>query len=98
MSASPLGWQVILRLTDDRILTPSVASRRAFSTSVLRIGAPFELLFFCAAGTHAHFAVICSRHDAGRFARNLMVSLRRVLSYPVPFERVRRTPIRDQRL
>ena len=91
-----LGRHLILRLVDDRILTPTVADRRALARAVLGIGEPFGLILFSVAGTHSHLATLCGRRDAGRLARNLTNSLRRRLELPVSFEVCRIRPINDQ--
>ena len=60
---SALGQHLMLRFTDDRIMTPSIESRCAFARTVLRIGRPFGLLFFAAAGTHSHTVLIATKSE-----------------------------------
>jgi len=93
---SALGQHLMLRFTDDRIMTPSLESRCAFARTVLRIGRPFGLLFFAAAGTHSHTVLIATESEAARFAQALECALRWALQVPVPFERYRRKPVLSQ--
>jgi hypothetical protein len=94
---SPLGWQVILRLTDGRVIAPRVAQRRLVTRMVHRHGRDRALLAFCVVGDHVHVLLLCSRVEAGRFAHAIETSLRHVLELPVSFEAARIRPIDGQR-
>ena len=59
-----IGWQVILRLEDDRVLTPTPAQRRVFADTTQRVGRRCRAYVFEAPDTHAHVAAHCSLGDA----------------------------------
>jgi hypothetical protein len=93
----PLAWHVILRLSDDRVLAPDVATRRLLARIVLRFGGPLGLLAFRAADTHLHALLLGSRPDVGRFAWLSELSYQARRHPGVPFDRPRFKPVLDQR-
>ena len=92
-----LGWHVMLRLEDDRVLAPSVAARRAVARAVLRVGGSHRMFVFNAADTHLHVGLLSDRGSAGRFSQSVKLALASALELPVPFELPRMVPIRDRR-
>ena len=80
-----IAQHLMLRLADDRVLTPTTAASRAFARAVLDIGEAGGLLAFRAADTHAHVVLLGDRDAAGQIGRRLEVRLRWALDLPVPF-------------
>jgi hypothetical protein len=93
----PIGWQIVSRLADGRIIAPTLPERRRLARVVLELGKSRGLLVFSGSDNHLHLATAASRMVAGELARAAEVSLRKNLALPVPFERARITPIHDQR-
>jgi hypothetical protein len=69
------AWHITMRLSDDTIIAPSPTARRTVSRCFLRKGEPAGLLAFATADTHLHALVVCSRVQAGRFARIVEITL-----------------------
>ncbi len=93
----PLAQHLMLRLRDDRVLVPSVRSRRVLATTVLRLAREVRLLAFRAADTHLHLAVACGRREAGELARRLEIGLQQRLGLEVGFAPAHLEPIQRQR-
>jgi hypothetical protein len=91
-----LGYHVIQRLEDDRVLVRDAAERRAYADTVLRIGKEAGLFCFGLPDNHSHVGIECDRATAGRFAQRLGTALRKRLQLPVPFAPARLREIRDQ--
>jgi hypothetical protein len=91
-----LGYHVIQRLEDDRVLVRDTAARRVYAEAVLRLGKDAGLFCFGLPDNHSHVGLECDRATAGRFAQRLGTALRKRLELPVPFEPARLRPIRDQ--
>jgi hypothetical protein len=96
VSLTQLGFHVIFRSDDDRVLAPSPQLRRALARSVYRVARGFPLTAFGAADNHLHTEVLVDRSDAGRFAHALMCSLRWSLDISVEFAPVRYKALADQ--
>lgn len=94
---APLGWHVILRLVDGRVIAPGVEHRRRLTRVLHRHGRGRRLLAFRLAGDHLHILIACSREEAGRFTHAVEVALRKVLRIPVSFEAARIRAVTDQR-
>ncbi len=97
MGTTELGWHLMFRTDDDRVIAPSRSKRRLLARTVYRIGRRYRILSFGAADNHFHLVVCCSREEAGRLAQSLCVALRSLLEIAVPFFPVRFKAIRDQR-
>lgn len=91
----PIGWHVVLRCTDNRVIAPSVAERHQYVESTLQIGKKYGLFAYGLPHDHAHHGLICSRPRAGGFARDLSLSLTRLLPNTPKFEPARIRPIND---
>ncbi len=72
----PLGYQVVFRAEDDRILAPDVGRRRAWSRALLEHGGPHGLFGFGLGDTHGHAVLACERPAVSRFIHDLRSSLR----------------------
>lgn len=94
---APLGWHVILRLVDGRVIAPKVEHRRRVTRIVHRHALGRMLLAYRLVGDHLHVLLACSREEAGRFAHAVEVALRRALRIPVAFEAARIRAVPDQR-
>jgi len=92
----PLGFHVMQRLEDDRVLVRSTRDRRLYADTVARVGRDHGLFVFGLPDNHAHAGVECEREEAGRFAQRLGSSLKQRLQLPVPFAPAKILPIRDQ--
>lgn len=91
-----LGQHMMLRLTDDRVIAPTVPLRRLLARVVLELGQAYGLLMFRCIDTHPHLAVLAARQQAGRFAQRLGSALVQRLRIGVPFSPTRYKPIMDQ--
>ena len=96
MSSEPLGWHVMLRLGDGRVVAPDLVARRALATSLCRVAQSFRVLAFRAADTHVHLLAACDRAAAGRLAQAAEVSMGGALALPVGFTPAHFEPVRDQ--
>ncbi len=94
--ATALGWQLVLRLGDNRAIAPSRAARRALARAIAALGNEFGVFAWCVADNHLHVAAFCAHESARELARRLAIALQRRLEPGVAFERPRLTPINDQ--
>lgn len=92
----PLGYHLMIRLQDDRVLAPNPSDRRKLAVAVLRAARSSRLLSFGAADNHLHAAVVGDRREAGELARRIEIALHHRLHLPVCFERARLKAIVDQ--
>jgi len=92
----PLGFHVMQRLEDDRVLVRSTRDRRIYADTVARVGRDCGLFVFGLPDNHTHAGVECGREQAGRFAQKLGSSLKQRLGLEVPFAPAKILPIRDQ--
>jgi REP element-mobilizing transposase RayT len=95
-SVSALGYHVMLRLEDDRVILRGAHERRAAARIFLRHGERCGLCAFGCADTHMHSVLRCDERTAGRFVRSVTCSLHRALRLDVPFQVSRRKPLADQ--
>ncbi len=91
-----IGYQVVLRLADDRVMAPDARGRRALASVVLAAGRERGLLAFGAADTHLHLLAQGDRRGAGLLARGVELGLRSALALPIGFAAPAITPIQDQ--
>lgn len=93
----PIGYHVVMRLEDSRIICTSASARREMSRVFYEQGElPGWLLAFRAVDTHLHALLRCTRAEAGAFARRVETSLRWRLGLEVSFDRARYKPVGDQ--
>src|SRR5262245_57495334 len=93
--AAPMGWHLTMRLCDDRVIARTAAELRLASRVLFEHGRTRGLLSFRVVDTHVHALLVCSRDEAGMFARYAQGALRKRLRL-VPFEKARIRPILDQ--
>jgi hypothetical protein len=91
-----VGQHIALRLSDNRVVAPSIAARRELARVVLHHGRAFDLLAFRGADDHPHMVALCSEGDAYEFARRVEITLSLRLRLDVRFERARVWEIRSQ--
>jgi hypothetical protein len=91
-----IGHHITLRLSDDRVIAPSVAARRTLARVVLERGRDFGLVAFRNADNHPHLVVLCGKEAAYELSRRIEISLHYRLSLDVPFERARVRAIQTQ--
>jgi|GEM_PF-816447 len=94
---SPLGFHLVLRSEDDRVLAPGGRERRALVSVVLAAGKARGLLAFGAADTHLHVLTTADRAAAGQLAHALAIGLHAALAVPAPFAPVRIRPVEHHR-
>ncbi len=75
----PLGYQVIFRTPEGRVLTPTVASRRKIARVIQTVGRGRGLFGFGVADTHGHAGLIATLQQIGAFIHDLRLSLRHQL-------------------
>lgn len=93
----PIGWQVLVRARDNRVLVGSEESRRKYVRSVLTCGEHLGLYTHGVSDTHGHNGIAGDRVAAVEFGRRLVLSLGRVLPHKPAFEPPKILPINDQR-
>lgn len=92
-----IAYHITMRLSDDHGIARTPETLRLAARIIYRHGVPIGLFAFRIADTHLHVIVMMSRDAAGRFARNVQSALKQSLGLPVPFERARIRPIRNER-
>jgi hypothetical protein len=92
-----IGYHVILRLKDERVIAATQADRRAAACIMIRQGRERGLLACAVVDAQAHAIVLCSRAEAGAYAGRTATSLSAALRLDVAFDAARIAPIRDQR-
>jgi hypothetical protein len=91
-----LGYHMMFRSDDDRVLAPSPDQRRVLARSVYRVAAGFPLAAFGAADNHLHLEVLGDRATAGRLAHRMACSLHWSLGLTAELAPVRYKPLADQ--
>jgi len=81
----PLGFHLVFRARDSRVVAPTPAAQRVLAATTHRVGERFGLYAFRAAGDHFHLAALCDRQDAGRLAQALGSALTQALDLPAGF-------------
>jgi hypothetical protein len=93
---TPIGFHIIMRLTDSRVIAETVAALRAAASVMFMLGVGRLLVAFSVVDTHIHAIVLCDRVSAGRFAHDVEVAIGVKLKLSSRFEPARIRPIRDQ--
>jgi hypothetical protein len=94
---APIGFHLVLRLIDDRVIAPTVTHRRALAHVVYEQGEQRGLIAFRAADTHLHIVMVGPRLEAGMLARYTTMSLRWRLELGAPFQPPAIRPLVDRR-
>ncbi len=91
-----MGQHIMLRLSDDRVIAPTVAMQRMVARTVFRLARTLGLLAFRCVDTHLHISALTPRKKAGRLAQAVESTLVQRLSLGVTFSRARFKDIADQ--
>jgi hypothetical protein len=81
----PLGFHLVFRARDSRVIAPDIAAQRTLAVTTHRIGERFGVYAFRAAGDHLHVAALCTREDAGHLAQALASALTQALDIACGF-------------
>jgi len=92
----PLGFHVMFRAEDDRVLAPAPGLRRRLARALCAVARPFPLLAFGVADTHLHIVVLADRATSAELARRLPCAVRASLALDAPFAPVRYKALADQ--
>lgn len=93
---SEIGYHIMLRLEDDRVIAPTEGARRQLARIVLERGRAYRLLGLGSADTHGHLLAACGRRAAGELVRRVKIGLTRRLAPGIDFAPTRFKPISDQ--
>ncbi len=85
MNDPGLGFQIRIRLKDDRVIASERWQRRVVLRNALRLGRPHSLLCASLSPKALHLLAMCGRKEAGRLAHSLESSLRQQLRLPLGF-------------
>ncbi len=95
LPASPLGWHLVLRLQDDRVLAPSVATRRRLARVLTALAQDFPLLVWRVVDTHLHVLGLLTEAEVAELVRRVRIAVAYV--HPgVPLLLGRRIPVQNQ--
>lgn len=89
----PLGYHVVFRAVDDRVLAPDPGRRRAFAALHRRIGRAHGLFAYGFADTHSHSGLEGGRGDLAGFIHDFRLAAPACLGFGLSSPSV--TPIRD---
>ncbi len=90
---SALGYHVILRLGDDRVIAPSRAERRRWARQLAALARRFPVLAWKLADTHLHVVILAG---ALEFIRQLRIWVAKSPRPGVPLEVQRTKPLAGQ--
>lgn len=91
----PLGFHLVLRLQDDRVLAPSVAARRRLARVFMALAREAPVLAWRVVDTHVHVLVLADAAGVDALVARLRMRMARV--HPgVPLLLSRRLPVRNQ--
>lgn len=90
-----LGYHVILRLDDDRVIAPSRAERRRIARKLAEMSRKMHILCWKLADTHLHIVVL-GKERPDELIRRLKIWFANAVRPGVPLEVQRNKPIRSQ--
>jgi len=93
---TPIGFHVVSRLEDNRVIAAMPTERRVLARVVLEKTRGHRLLAFNAADTHLHTELKESKRDSLELVRRIESSLHYRLELPVSFVEAYPEPIRKQ--
>lgn len=91
-----LGYHLMCRLHDDRVIAPQAWQRRVVARCVLERCREAPLLCFHLVDSHLHLAILAQLAMCMEFARRVEKSITQRLKLEVGFVRARHKPIADQ--
>jgi hypothetical protein len=92
----PLGYHVVSRLADSRVIAPTPVERRLVSRLIFEMSRGLRLLAFNAPDTHLHIEHGEDRVVSGRLLRRIQTAIRRRLGVSIPFAPAEHRAIRHQ--
>lgn len=92
-AVTPLGYHLVLRLGDDRVIAPSRALRRRWAREMAALARHFPVLAWKLADTHVH---VVSLVEGTELVRRLRIWVSRGLKPGVPLEVQRHKPLAGQ--
>ncbi|MDP2306257.1 MAG: hypothetical protein Q8P18_09550 [Pseudomonadota bacterium] len=92
----PLGFHLVFRARDSRVIAPDVGAQRTLAVTLHRIGERYGLCAFRASGDHLHTANLCDRAAAGAFAQAVGSALTQTLGISTGFGSTFLKPMLDQ--
>ena len=93
---STLGFHLVLRLGDDRVIAPSRAQRRLWARRLCALSRTFPILAWKLADTHLHLLLVGDAATAVELVRRLRIWVSTALQPGVPLELQRRKPLAGQ--
>ncbi|MFZ5476214.1 MAG: hypothetical protein ACOZNI_05510 [Myxococcota bacterium] len=91
-----LGFHLILRLGDDRVIAPSHAERLRVARQLARYAREFPILAWKLADTHLHVVLLGDASVVDELVRRLRIWFTNAVRPGVPLEVQRKKPIRSQ--
>jgi len=92
----PIGYHMVLRLEDNRVIATTDAQRRTVARSVIEAAHDDRLTAFGLVDTHLHVENVEDWGRCGRLAQRIGTSVKQRLKLPVRFAPVYREPILGQ--
>jgi hypothetical protein len=93
---STLGFHLVLRLGDDRVIAPSHAERLRWARRLAECAVAFPILSWKLADTHLHILFLGDAEAAAELVRRLRIWVATSLRLSVALEVQRRKPLADQ--
>jgi hypothetical protein len=93
---NPIGYHVMCRLKDRRVIAPSPEKRRLLSVTVLEKTHDYQLLTFNAPDTHLHMEMVEPRSICGEIVRQTEITVKARLRIPIGFDEPEFKPILSQ--
>lgn len=91
-----LGYHLVLRLGDDRVIAPSRAERRRVARKLAELSRTFGVVAWKLADTHLHVLLVGDEAAAAELVRRLRIWFTNALRPGVPLELQRRKPVAAQ--
>lgn len=91
-----LGYHLMCRLEDDRVIAPKAWQRRLVARRVLEICRHAPLLCFHLVDSHLHLQLLAALEECMRLIQRIQASIKRRLALDVSFTPARKKPIADQ--
>jgi hypothetical protein len=88
-----LGYHVVFRMGDDRVIAASIAERRRWARRLCALAVAFPIVSWKLADTHLHIVVF---GESAELIRRLRIWVTRALRIGVPLEVQRNKPLADQ--
>jgi hypothetical protein len=93
---SELGYHLVLRLGDDRVIAPSRATRRRIASKFADLSRTWPILCWKLADTHLHLLVLADADAVTELVRRVRIWFTNALALGAPLELQRRKPLSGQ--